>query len=148
MLQKEVLGDFEWKGDYRGHFYQKNFSSFKNDAEKHAEMKEKYELIHIADSVLNLKKGNICSIKIYAVTYVCIVKFCYLPKKVLICRFYVEGYSLSLLTSMTCWEGTYGNDFWFTGPLKIHACDHSISIGCLNFPNIIKSTAINWWITV
>ena len=36
--------------------------SFKNDAEKHAEMKEKYELLHIATNVLNfvcIKKINI-----------------------------------------------------------------------------------------
>lgn len=63
MLQNEVLGDFEWKRDFGGLFYQKNFSSFKNDAEKHAEMKEKNELFHIAGDVLNLKKGNFCSIK-------------------------------------------------------------------------------------
>lgn len=36
--------------------------SFKNGAEKHAEMKEKYELLHIATNVLNfvcIKKINI-----------------------------------------------------------------------------------------
>jgi len=40
----------------------KKNSSFKNDAEKHAEMKEKYELLHIATNVLNfvcIKKINI-----------------------------------------------------------------------------------------
>lgn len=54
MNEKEITEEVSIK--------KKKNSSFKNDAEKHAEMKEKYELLHIATNVLNfvcIKKINI-----------------------------------------------------------------------------------------